>query len=42
MLYRGVIPDEPNDDDFDIRAGYFYFQDEEYIFNEDFDLELDD
>ncbi|KAH0948658.1 hypothetical protein HN011_002018 [Eciton burchellii] len=45
MLYRGVIPDEePNDDDFDFRAGYlgYYFEDEEYIYDEDFDLELDD
>lgn len=45
MLYRGVIPDEPDDDDdFDFHAEYldYYSEDEEYIYDEDFVLELDD
>ncbi|XP_011257747.1 E3 ubiquitin-protein ligase RNF14 [Camponotus floridanus] len=45
MLYRGVIPDEPDDDDdFDFHAEYldYYSEDEEYIYDEDFILELDD
>lgn len=46
MLYRGVIPDEPDDDDdFDLHAEYMeydYYTDDEDIYDEDFDLELDD
>jgi hypothetical protein len=45
MLYRGVIPEElDDDDDFDIHAEYldYYSEDEEYIHDEDFVLEYDD
>lgn len=42
MLYHGVIPDEPDDDDFDFHAEYldYYFEGED-IYDEDFDLDLD-
>lgn len=44
MLYRGVIPDElDDDDDFDFPAEYLdYYSDEEYNHDEDFVLEYDD
>lgn len=45
MLYRGVIPDElDDDDDFDFPAEYldYYSEDEEYTHDEDFVLEYDD
>lgn len=44
MLYRGVIPDEPDDDDdFDFHAEYLdYYSDDEEFIDEDFILEFDD
>ncbi|KYN38237.1 E3 ubiquitin-protein ligase RNF14 [Trachymyrmex septentrionalis] len=45
MLYRGMIPDElDDDDDFDFHAEYldYYSEDEEFNYDEDFVLEYDD
>lgn len=44
MLYRGVIPDElDDDDDFDFHAEYLdYYSEDEDTYDEDFVLEYDD